>query len=116
MPGTLSMRCSRNPDGAGPASCCPPAGLVRTIVLAPVSRLAGLYERAFNVLALNAAESLSIIEAGLGLIGSSIAANRRMQRLKPARSFYIITNRLRLIIRCFVMNFSIFAMGNYFDC
>ncbi len=64
---------------------CPPAGLVRTIVLAPVSRLAGLYERAFNVLALNAAESLSIIETGigLGLIGSSIAATRHMRRLEP---------------------------------
>ena len=104
---------------------CPPAGLVRSICPdSGFSRLAGLYERAFNVLALNAAESLSIIETGigLGLIGSSIAATRHMRRLdtcgdsSPARSFYIITNRLRLIIRCFVMNFSIFAMGNYFDC
>ena len=52
---------------------------------APVSRLAGLYESAFDILALNAGESLLIIGCGvgLGLVGSWIAATRHMRRIEP---------------------------------
>ncbi|MDH3440810.1 MAG: permease-like cell division protein FtsX [Gammaproteobacteria bacterium] len=51
----------------------------------PVSRLAGLYESAFDILALNVAECLLIIGSGvgLGLIGSWIAATRHMRRIEP---------------------------------
>lgn len=51
----------------------------------PVSRLAGLYESAFDVLALNAGESFLIIGSGvgLGLAGSWIAATRHMRRIEP---------------------------------
>ena len=51
----------------------------------PVSRLAGLYERAFDVLALSAGESFAIIGTGigLGLVGSWIAATRHMRRIEP---------------------------------
>ena len=51
----------------------------------PVSRLAGLYERAFDVLALDAAESFAIIGigVGLGLVGSWVAATRHMRRIEP---------------------------------
>jgi len=51
----------------------------------PVSRLAGLYESAFDILALNVVESLLIIGSGvgLGLIGSWIAATRHMRRIEP---------------------------------
>lgn len=51
----------------------------------PVSRLAGLYDSAFDVLALDAAESFLIIGCGigLGLIGSWTAATRHMRRIEP---------------------------------
>ncbi len=51
----------------------------------PVSRLAGLYERAFDVLSLSIAESFAIIGVGigLGLVGSWIAATRHMRRIEP---------------------------------
>lgn len=51
----------------------------------PVARLAGLYESAFDVLVLSAAESFLIIACGvgLGLVGSWIAATRHMRRIEP---------------------------------
>lgn len=51
----------------------------------PVSRLAGLYESAFDVLSLSAGESFLIIGSGvgLGLVGSWIAATRHMRRIEP---------------------------------
>jgi cell division transport system permease protein len=51
----------------------------------PVSRLSGLYESAFDVLALDLSESLIIIGSGivLGLLGSWIAAARHMRRIEP---------------------------------
>ncbi len=51
----------------------------------PVARLSGLYESAFNVLALDVGESFLIIGAGvgLGLVGSWIAATRHMRRIEP---------------------------------
>ena len=51
----------------------------------PVSRLAGLYDSAFDVLALDIAESFLIIGCGvgLGLIGSWTAATRHMRRIEP---------------------------------
>jgi len=51
----------------------------------PVSRLAGLYERSFDVLSLSVAESFAIIGigVGLGLVGSWIAATRHMRRIEP---------------------------------
>jgi cell division transport system permease protein len=51
----------------------------------PVSRLAGLYERRFDVLSLSIAESFAIIGIGigLGLVGSWIAATRHMRRIEP---------------------------------
>ena len=54
-------------------------------VEAPVSRLAGLYNSPFTVLALDPAESLLIIGAGmtLGLAGSWVAAARHMRRIEP---------------------------------
>ena len=52
---------------------------------APVTRLAGLYNSPFSVLALDLAESMLIIGAGvaLGLTGSWIAAARHMRRIEP---------------------------------
>ena len=52
---------------------------------APVTRLAGLYNRPFTVLALGFVESLLIIGAGvaLGLAGSWVAAARHMRRIEP---------------------------------
>lgn len=52
---------------------------------APVTRLAGLYNRPFTVLALGFAESLTIMGAGvaLGLAGSWVAAARHMRRIEP---------------------------------
>ncbi len=52
---------------------------------APVTRLAGLYNSPFSILALDLAESLSIICAGvtLGLAGSWVAAARHMRRIEP---------------------------------
>ena len=52
---------------------------------APVARLSGLYDSAFNVLALDLRESLAIVGTGvgLGLVGSSIAATRHMRRIEP---------------------------------
>ena len=51
----------------------------------PVARLSGLYESSFIVLALDAAESFTIVGAGigLGLTGSWIAATRHMRRIEP---------------------------------
>jgi cell division transport system permease protein len=51
----------------------------------PVTRLAGLYNSPFSVLALDIAESLLIIGAGvaLGLAGSWVAAARHMRRIEP---------------------------------
>lgn len=51
----------------------------------PVSRLAGLYESALDVLSLDVGESFLIISTGvgLGLIGSWIAATRHMRRIEP---------------------------------
>lgn len=51
----------------------------------PVARLAGLYDSAFNVLELDAAESLAIVATGvlLGLVGSFVAATRHMRRIEP---------------------------------
>jgi cell division transport system permease protein len=51
----------------------------------PVSRLSGLYESAFDVLALDFTESLIIVGSGviLGLFGSWIAAARHMRRIEP---------------------------------
>lgn len=52
---------------------------------APVSRLAGLYNSSFSILALNLGESMLIIGAGvaLGLAGSWVAATRHMRRIEP---------------------------------
>ena len=52
---------------------------------APVTRLAGLYNSPFSILALGLAESLLIICAGvtLGLAGSWVAAARHMRRIEP---------------------------------
>ncbi len=52
---------------------------------APVTRLAGLYNSPFSVLALDLAESMLIIGAGvaLGLAGSWVAAARHMRRIEP---------------------------------
>jgi len=52
---------------------------------APVTRLAGLYNSPFNVLALDLSESMLIIGAGvgLGLAGSWVAAARHMRRIEP---------------------------------
>jgi len=52
---------------------------------APVTRLAGLYNSPFTVLALDVGESLLIISAGvfLGLAGSWVAAARHMRRIEP---------------------------------
>ncbi len=52
---------------------------------APVTRLAGLYNRPFAVLALGLVESLLIMAAGvaLGLAGSWVAAARHMRRIEP---------------------------------
>ena len=52
---------------------------------APVTRLAGLYNRPFAVLALGFVESLLIMAAGvaLGLAGSWVAATRHMRRIEP---------------------------------
>ena len=54
---------------------------------APVTRLAGLYNSPFSILALDLAESLLIICAGvtLGLAGSWVAAARHMRRIEPRR-------------------------------
>ena len=51
----------------------------------PVARLAGLYNSAFAVLALDLEESLLIVGAGilLGLVGSWIATARHMRRIEP---------------------------------
>jgi cell division transport system permease protein len=51
----------------------------------PVSRLAGLYDSPFSVLALNLEESLLIVGLGvaLGLVGSWVAAARHMRRIEP---------------------------------
>ena len=51
----------------------------------PVSRLSGLYESSFDVLALDIRESLIIVGSGviLGLLGSWIAAARHMRRIEP---------------------------------
>ena len=52
---------------------------------APVTRLAGLYNRPFTVLALGFTESLLIMGVGvaLGLAGSWVAAARHMRRIEP---------------------------------
>jgi cell division transport system permease protein len=52
---------------------------------APVTRLAGLYSSPFSILALDLAESMLIIAAGvaLGLAGSWVAAARHMRRIEP---------------------------------
>ena len=52
---------------------------------APVTRLAGLYNPPFTVLALGFVESLLILAAGvtLGLAGSWVAAARHMRRIEP---------------------------------
>jgi len=52
---------------------------------APVTRLAGLYNSPFSVLALDLGESMLIIGAGviLGLTGSWVAAARHMRRIEP---------------------------------
>ncbi len=52
---------------------------------APVTRLAGLYNSPFSILALDLTESLLIICAGvtLGLAGSWVAAARHMRRIEP---------------------------------
>ncbi len=52
---------------------------------APATRLAGLYNSPFSILALNFAESMLIIGAGvtLGLAGSWVAAARHMRRIEP---------------------------------
>jgi len=51
----------------------------------PVARLAGLYDSAFDVLDLDARESLAIVATGigLGLVGSFVAATRHMRRIEP---------------------------------
>lgn len=52
---------------------------------APVTRLAGLYNSPFSILALDLTESLLIVCAGvtLGLAGSWVAAARHMRRIEP---------------------------------
>jgi cell division transport system permease protein len=51
----------------------------------PVTRLAGLYDSPYTLLALSGAESLAIIGVGvlLGLAGSWLAAARHMRRIEP---------------------------------
>lgn len=51
----------------------------------PVTRLAGLYDSPFTLLALSALESLAIVGVGalLGLAGSWLAAARHMRRIEP---------------------------------
>lgn len=51
----------------------------------PASRLAGLYDSSFSILALTAAESAAIVATGvaLGLAGSWLAAARHMRRIEP---------------------------------
>jgi len=51
----------------------------------PAARLAGLYQSSVTVLALTAAESLTLIGTGvlLGLVGSWFAAARHMRRIEP---------------------------------
>jgi cell division transport system permease protein len=51
----------------------------------PVRRLAGLYNRSFNILELNLSESLIIIAIGilLGLVGAWLAATHHMRRNEP---------------------------------
>lgn len=51
----------------------------------PVTRLAGLYNSGFSVLALDLQESLFIVATGvfLGLAGSWLAATRHMRRIEP---------------------------------
>lgn len=50
-----------------------------------VARLAGLYDSAFTLLALDVEESLLIVGVGvlLGLVGSWVAAARHMRRIEP---------------------------------
>lgn len=51
----------------------------------PASRLAGLYDSSFNILALTLPESAAIVATGvaLGLAGSWLAAARHMRRIEP---------------------------------
>lgn len=51
----------------------------------PASRLAGLYDSSFSILALTATESAAIVATGglLGLAGSWLAAARHMRRIEP---------------------------------
>jgi cell division transport system permease protein len=55
------------------------------VLKAPVSRLAGLYESPYTLLALSFRESLLIVTTGvvLGLAGSWLAAARHMRRIEP---------------------------------
>jgi cell division transport system permease protein len=51
----------------------------------PASRLAGLYDSSFRIVALSLPESLAIVATGvlLGLTGSWLAAARHMRRIEP---------------------------------
>jgi cell division transport system permease protein len=51
----------------------------------PASRLAGLYDSSFSIVALSLPESLAIVATGvlLGLTGSWLAAARHMRRIEP---------------------------------
>ena len=55
------------------------------LLIEPVSRLAGLYQGSFNVLAVEPVEAAFVIGVGifLGLVGSWIAAARHMRRIEP---------------------------------
>jgi cell division transport system permease protein len=55
------------------------------VLKAPVSRLAGLYDSPYSLLALSFRESLLIVATGvaLGLAGSWLAAARHMRRIEP---------------------------------
>lgn len=55
------------------------------VLKAPVSRLAGLYDSPYTLLALSFRESLLIVATGvvLGLSGSWLAAARHMRRIEP---------------------------------
>lgn len=55
------------------------------VLKAPVSRLAGLYDSPYTLLALSFRESLLIVTTGmvLGLAGSWLAAARHMRRIEP---------------------------------
>ena len=55
------------------------------VLKAPVSRLAGLYDSPYTLLALSFRESLLIVATGvvLGLAGSWLAAARHMRRIEP---------------------------------